>query len=229
MINEVYTTVLQILNKDSRGYVTPQEFNNYAELAQLSIFEDLFHEYSRALVKQNNRMYHSEYSDIPAHIREVIDIFTKEVNMVLVDGFYLIPDDAFYRLIQIIANNIEVEEVSKMEIRRLLRNELTAPTIQYPCFIKIDDKYKIYPSNVTNVLITYIRKPKAPKWTFLSVGNNPLYNPSALDFQDFELPYSQYDNLLIKILSYCGVQIREPEILQLTSLKEQQDQTKEQL
>lgn len=229
MINEVYTTVLQILNKDSRGYVTPQEFNNYAELAQLSIFEDLFHEYSRALVKQNNRLYHSEYSDIPAHIREVIDIFTKEVNMVLVNGFHLIPDDTFYRLIQIIANNIEVEEVSKMEIRRLLRNELTQPTIQYPCFIKIDDKYKLYPSNVTNVLTTYIRKPKAPKWTFLTVGNNPLYNPSALDFQDFELPYSLYDKLLTKILSYCGVQIREPEILQLTSAKEQQDQNKEQL
>lgn len=65
MINQVYTTVLAIINKDNRGYISPIEFNLYAEMAQLSIFEDLFHKYSRGIVKQNARMYHSEFSDIP--------------------------------------------------------------------------------------------------------------------------------------------------------------------
>lgn len=229
MINEVYTTVLQILNKDSRGYVTPHEFNNYAELAQLTIFEDLFHEYSKALVKQNNRLYHSEYSDIPAHIREIIDIFTKEIAIFGNNGEFTIPDPTFYRLIQILANGREVDEVSKMEINRMLRNELISPTTDFPSFVKMGGFYKIYPLSVQNVTATFIRKPIAPKWTFTEIGGNALFNSSALDYQDFELPYSYYTSLVTKVLMYCGVQIREGEIVQLTSASEQQQQVKEQL
>jgi hypothetical protein len=230
MINEVYTTVLQILNKDSRGYVTPQEFNNYAELAQLSIFEDLFHEYSKALVKQNGRLYHSEYSNIPAHIREVIDIFTSETTLVNNSGVYTIQDPEFYRLIQILANNREVEEVSKTEISRLIRNELARPTRDFPYFVKLGSQYKLYPTSLgNNVVAFYVRKPKAPKWTFFSVGGNALFNPSATDFQDFELPYAYYNPIIVKILMYCGVQIREAEILQLTTANEQMEQNKQQL
>ena len=33
-VNTVYTTVLYILNKEQRGYVTPAEFNSIADLVQ---------------------------------------------------------------------------------------------------------------------------------------------------------------------------------------------------
>ena len=41
-VNEVYQTVLYILNKEQRGYVTPAEFNSLARQAQLDIFEKYF-------------------------------------------------------------------------------------------------------------------------------------------------------------------------------------------
>ena len=41
-INTVYTTVLYILNKEQRGYVTPAEFNSLATLVQDEIFESYF-------------------------------------------------------------------------------------------------------------------------------------------------------------------------------------------
>ena len=41
-INTVYQTVLQILNKEQRGYITPAEFNNLAQQVQLEIFESYF-------------------------------------------------------------------------------------------------------------------------------------------------------------------------------------------
>jgi hypothetical protein len=34
-VDTVYQTVLSTLNKEQRGYVTPQEFNLFAEQAQL--------------------------------------------------------------------------------------------------------------------------------------------------------------------------------------------------
>ena len=36
-INNVYQTVLVIINKDNRGYITPEEFNRLAALAQNEI------------------------------------------------------------------------------------------------------------------------------------------------------------------------------------------------
>jgi len=41
-INEVYKIVLTITNKDNRGYITPEEFNNLADQAQNEIFESYF-------------------------------------------------------------------------------------------------------------------------------------------------------------------------------------------
>ena len=38
-INTVYKTVLLILNKEERGYVTPDEFNKISNQVQLEIFE----------------------------------------------------------------------------------------------------------------------------------------------------------------------------------------------
>lgn len=230
MINEIYVTVQNILNKDSRGYVTPQEYNNYCKLAQLTIFEDMFHEYAKAIAKQNGRLYHSEYSDVPAHLREVIDIFSVENQFSVNGGFLEIADQDFYRLIQIYTSaGNEVEEVSKTEINRLLRNELTSPTRSFPAFVRVDSNFKIYPSSITQADVFYIRKPKDPKWTYTTVGGNAIFNPSANDYQDFELPYSQYNNLLTKVLLYCGVQIREEMIMQVGMASEQQQTNKEQL
>ena len=37
-VNTVYQTVLLILNKEQRGYMTPTEFNSVATQVQLEIF-----------------------------------------------------------------------------------------------------------------------------------------------------------------------------------------------
>ena len=41
-VDTVYQRVQSILNKENRGYLTPQEFNLFANQAQLEIFEQYF-------------------------------------------------------------------------------------------------------------------------------------------------------------------------------------------
>ena len=38
-VNKVYQKILAITNKEQRGYITPQEFNLFADQAQMDIFE----------------------------------------------------------------------------------------------------------------------------------------------------------------------------------------------
>jgi hypothetical protein len=46
------------------------------------------------------------------------------------------------------------------------------------------------------------------------VSDNPIFNPSAGDYQDFELPQEDEPNLVLEILKLAGLTIREPQITQ---------------
>ena len=48
-VNTVYTTVLSILNKEQRGYITPEEFNKLGTQVQLEIFENYFEDLNQQL------------------------------------------------------------------------------------------------------------------------------------------------------------------------------------
>ena len=56
-----------------------------------------------------------------------------------------------------------------------------------------------------------------------TIWSDPIFNQSAVDFQDFELPESDFTNLVLKILQYSGVTIRESEIVQAAKSEEIQD------
>jgi hypothetical protein len=75
--------------------------------------------------------------------------------------------------------------------------------------------------------VYYIRKPLDPKWTYTVVNNNPLFNPSAADYQDFEIHPSDEPKLIIKILSYMGVSIREQDIFTVAESMDNELYTKE--
>ncbi len=53
-VNTVYQTVLAILNKEQRGYMTPNEFNRIATQVQLEIFESYFPDADQANRKNQN-------------------------------------------------------------------------------------------------------------------------------------------------------------------------------
>ena len=76
MINSVRNTVLAIANKNNYGYIAPQDFNLYAQQAQMDLFEDYFYQYNSWIVKQNQRVSGTGYADIVKSLEEVIDSFS---------------------------------------------------------------------------------------------------------------------------------------------------------
>jgi hypothetical protein len=75
-INTVYQTVLQILNKEQRGYITPAEFNNLAQQVQLEIFESYFPDGNQLnRQNQNNTQNDTQYFNIFKNQEEKISPF----------------------------------------------------------------------------------------------------------------------------------------------------------
>lgn len=230
MINDVRNTVLSIISKENRGYITPLEFNLFAKQAQLEIFEQYMFNYSNAINKQNARMHGEGYTDIPRNIAEVIDNFSVLDTLTYsnVTNHFQVPGDYFF-LTRINYNNKEVEKVSPSKILYLLNSNLTAPTTTYPVYVLDNQGLLVYPTSITsNVTAQYLRYPNDPQWTYLTVNGDPVFNISSPTYQDFELPLSDFANLVIKILEYAGISIREQDVVSAAKAEEVQDiQTKQ--
>ena len=73
-INTVYQRVLAIANKEQRGYITPQEFNLFANQAQMDIFEQYFYDLNQfGRISGND----TTYADMIDLINEKVDIFER--------------------------------------------------------------------------------------------------------------------------------------------------------
>jgi hypothetical protein len=239
MINEVRNTVMFVLNKDNNGYITPAAYNSYSRQAQIEIFEQVFFDYNNAMVRMNNRMSGSGYGDIPKHLRETIDQFnvSNEVLAYNVSVFDLPSSTSspatndWFHLTSINYNyTADIEKIAENKIIGLNNSLLTAPTTDFPVYTQEGDTITVYPTTiVSNVICSYVRYPVDPKWTYtaLSAGE-PLFDQGASDYQDFELPKRYMPDLVIKILEYAGVSIREAEVVQYMKTEEIQKKQLEQ-
>jgi hypothetical protein len=71
-VDTVYKTVLLILNKEQRGYMTPDEFNKTATQVQLEIFGSYFDDLNQQLRIPDND---SEYADRIKNLDEQLAVF----------------------------------------------------------------------------------------------------------------------------------------------------------
>jgi hypothetical protein len=244
MINGVRNTVLSVLNKNNYGYISPSDFNLFALNAQMEIFEEYFNLYNKVINAENSRMSGTDYADMEAPVAEVIELFIKE--KFLTQAF---PNNNQYYLPSLITtgseaymiNKItcfdpntsvrlgEAEKVSHGKIDLLLESPLTSPTSKYPSYVLSENIIKIYPisiDGINSVKCTYFTYPLAPKWTYITLANGePVFDQSQSDYQDFQLPQEDEYKLVMKILQYAGVSIRETEVASYAIGQEQQQKT----
>lgn len=125
----------------------------------------------------------------------------------------------------------EAEKVTHSKITMLNNSIYTAPTLEYPAYTSEETSVQVFPnSNMTagRVVAQYFRYPRDPNWTYVTLtGGEPVFNQTAADFQDFEVPLDEENNLTMKILQYAGVTIREPEVFGFATGEETKEQQKE--
>ncbi len=247
-VNTVYQTVLFILNKEQRGYMTPAEFNSLATQVQLEIFDKYFEEDNLFLRQQTND---SEYANRVKTVEEKISIFEEQQTLetpydlnTLTPGFYKLGSVTYVRSsLNPFGPNYAttLEEVTQHEFNLINKSPLTRPSDTFPIFTLRNNQLKISPS-ITELTINYVRKPKNVRWGYTTgslgqylydetVYNPPTY-PSATDpttagSTQFELSDIDQTDIILKILQYAGVIIRDPQIVQTATTLQQQDEVAE--
>ena len=315
MINSVRNTVIAILNKNNYGYISPSDFNLYAQQAQLELFMSYFPNYNTVINKENARASGTDYADFGKSYAEQLEEFIVTnsltntsvtstlsnvyylpsvtttgdedyfINKVLcyskilasgvntsVVAFQLVDTTANFTLAGVSVGDIivntsvsptttatitavtatiltlsvdiflvtpnnytimdvsvqnEAEKVTAGKITLLGMSPLTAPSIQYPAYTQTSDTIIVYPSNINlplQIEATYFRYPKNPKWTYISLANGePVFDQSQPDYQDFEVGMQNETSLVVKILQYCGISIRETLVAQFGKQEEMEN------
>ena len=178
-VNTVYTTVLSILNKEQRGYITPDEFNKLGTQVQLEIFEKFFEDYNQFLRMPKTDV---EFASRMDHIHEEFQIFEKNADASAVAAnVYTQPTDlhrfgsAFY---ETGLSSPEIELISKRDYHQQKLSPLTQPSTDFPVGIYQDNKLTVYPVVGTpatgDVGFNYIRKPLDARWGY-TIGDLGQY------------------------------------------------------
>ncbi len=145
-----------------------------------------------------------------------------------IDIFIVNVQDDFYRLGTVIYSagalpTQELERVDRGELYHLLSSKLTAPTTTYPIYVYERQKLFVYPQSIqSGVQATYIRKPIDPVWNFTLSGNAYVYNPDTS--LNFELHDSEQTEIVLKVLLYAGVVVKDPTIIQVAAQQVAQEQ-----
>ena len=216
-VDTVYQRVLAILNKEQRGYVTPQEFNLFANQTQMDLFEQYFYD-----INQFSRMHgnDTEFSDMLNILNEKINIFEVTAAMTYGAGLHWNPPADLYRIGTLIHNNIEVERVNKNEFLYINGSQILKPNNTRPIFVSSAAGYKVYGTAelTTGVTCNYIKRPATVVWGYNTVNGEAQYN-STLSV-NFPLHESEETELVMKILELAGISTRELLVYQIAAQEE---------
>ena len=212
-VNTVYKTVLLILNKEQRGYMTPEEFNKIGAQVQLEIFEKYFEDLNQLT---RSPQTDTDYADRIAYLEEKLSPLTRyEAGISSQEG---VVTNTVHRLNTVVYNDLELQRVSRGEYTNINKSPLTRPSLTQPVFIQENNLIYTYPISVSsNVFLSYIKKPNDPVWSFTSGNTLGVYVYSSTASTNFELHSSEQTELILRILAYAGIVLNNPQIVQAAS------------
>jgi len=248
-VNDVYQTVLLILNKEQRGYMTPQEFNKTATQVQRRIFERYFEDLNQQLRVSQSEF---DYADRVANIDEKIAEFKTEAVMNAAAAteppyyrFFECPGN-LYRINTVTFDKAtfppvpiqsppafpmtetaaELQRVGRTEFYNINKSPLTKPDFDCPIYLYEDNKVIPFPNNMNLLRVSYVKKPNDIQWAFTTIANGAyVYDQS--NSVNFELHNSEQIEVVINILLYAGVVIKDPSIVQVATNEIQQEEVNE--
>lgn len=239
-VNRVYSALKDLVNKDQRGFVTPAVFNNFAQVAQMNIYNDLFGNLDRSkIVRLRNADPKSDKSTTK-RIEEDLSVFIKRATISQANGVFDKPTDlarvisatSFGSILMNTSTKVSIPVVyDPIKLDYILRSELSVPTEAAPVAAIFDD-IEVYPTTIKKIILTYYKQPQGlnpstgaktttmPRFGYTVVAGKEIY--SAANSVDFELPEHYFADLVVEIAKLIGVNLRDTDVYAYANQQNQQ-------
>ena len=214
-VNTVYQTVLLILNKEQRGYITPDEFNKTATQVQLQIFQKYFEDLNQASRVPQNDM---DYADRVLGIDEKISLFRRTrivatSNDIGSDVYRLGTVTFRPETLGKVGDAVELQRVQRNEYYNITKSPLTKPTEQFPVYLFQNNEILARPTTINSVDIDFVIRPSDVVWGFTKDQNTQILVYNSNTSTNFQLDQTEQTEVILRILAYAGIVIRDPQIV----------------
>lgn len=225
MINSVYNTARVILNKDSYGELTGQRFGYLAKDAQLKLLSAELEQQRRSLAKPRNKKVEEIERALDLLYTPNTVIQRAESGGNILDYFEL-PDDLWLEDVYTFNDTTPITFVDKSKFYVYKRSALTQPSINEPIAMRYGSKMEVIPSTIgvagtfrtSSVKINYYKYPSDPSLAYVS--GTTILDPSEPN--DFILPLSYHDKLVVEICRMEGTELREPQVVEYANIAKQE-------
>lgn len=220
MIDRLFQTVQAGLDKEQKDYLRPLYFNLYLNASVFTIYNKLLSDVKSNVRKSNWMLDGKNLADYSEHTKQLLEHYLTPTTITSNNGYFAL--DSQIALIQDVSkNNIILEKVDIDDFTLLKRNKVSPPTDCSPICTKIGSTLMVAPTTITEIDLFYLRTPEKSKWTFEEVNGKPMFNPTATDFKDVDIPEVLFDELLNDILRQVGVATRDNLVVQDAIQEEQ--------
>ncbi len=221
----VYEAVRDLANKDQQGFVTDTEFNSFARLAQLNIFNGLFDE-----LKDSKRLSRSAFNpnrdkDRRKRVLEDLSAFSTSTTVTKASGVFNMTAGSSADMSRIIsistAGNILLDQSTtkpieicydEEKIERILISTISAPTEDFPVAL-ISDDIHVFPTSINKIKVRYYRYPMGRTSAGETSTTAVTFTTSGSSI-DFELPEHYTSDLIYEIARMIGINLRDGAVSQ---------------
>ena len=234
-IDEIYRLVQTFANKEQRGFITPSDFNLLAKQAELELYNKRL-----SIIKQKSPTRKSQglYAEnlSPELARQDIatflfrsDVDANESSVpykgrsVIVTADYV--ESMFIHVDEHhdISHHIPLDIVEPKDVNQILRSSLVKPSIEYPIALLGADggtskQFSVFPDAIKKVIAYHYRYANNPKWSYVTVAGKPVHDSSSST--EFKISSRCHGEIVVKILEYLGVSIREADVVQYAQASE---------
>jgi len=235
-VQQVYDTLKDLANKDQKGFITPAVFNNFAGVAQINIYNELFQELVKAKQIQRQNFDPGRDKSVRKQATEDLSVFiVSDLEITGEDTIFLKPAN-LSKIISISStetnrpgieyvngryNRKQVELVYDAEkIDRILTSNLSTPTEDFPVAL-ISQNIEVFPSEIDKIRVTYYRRPGSinqmgdtidlpPAYASVLIGNSEQFNANSS--YNFMLPPHYTTELVMEMAKLIGVRLRDPNL-----------------
>jgi hypothetical protein len=244
IIDDVYQRVLALANKEQRGYITPQEFNLYANQAQQEIFEQYFYDLNQfARIPGNDYVY----ADVDDMLEEKLQVFENTDTAATILGYTAVTGGFFslpsyiYRVSKIEYNSgtttVDCDILKTKDFNDCVNGgPLTRPNDTRPIANIRNNVMRVMGGRtfapnipITPTSLIYFKKPATVAWGYYVVGLKALYDSTSPATLHFELHPSEETELVYKILKYAGISMDKINIMRAGQVQEQAQVQQEKL
>lgn len=210
-VNTLYLSCQMVANKQQQGNLAPDTFNRFMNMAS----EWLFNKYYGQPMEYDKRASAPQlgYAKTIQISEALAPFITRNDPLTLTSGTATKPSTLIHTISMTslyTTNTVDVRRVEYDRLQNYLNSPVNAPSTEFPVYIETATGFEFYPTTISSVKISYLKKPTDGLWAYTVVSGRPVYNAGGSVNLEWDSIY--LNELGMKILEFFGISVKDQQL-----------------